>query len=75
MNKIALSNDETNVLLHEHRCPKCNSFDTIFYNPNLLDNRQVQTEFECNDCSLYLILTLKLDSISTYGSMMESVEV
>jgi len=73
MNKVSYSENEKSELLKEHRCPNCKSWDVIFYNPNLLEDNKIQTEFECQECSLYLIITSNLDSISIYGSQFESL--
>ena len=60
MKEIALSNQAISDLLKEHKCPKCGSWDILFYNPNLTDNHQIQIEVECENCTLYVIILAKL---------------
>jgi len=69
MNKeIKLTKQQMVDLLYNHKCPKCGGYDIIFYNPNMLDDDEtVQTEFECNECSLYLILNFGFQKVWRYG--------
>ena len=63
MKEIALSKKEMSDLLEKHTCPKCGSYDIIFYNPNLVDGDKIQTEFECMSCPLYMIIITKLEKL------------
>ena len=65
MKEIALSRKELVDVFKYHKCPSCGSYDIIFYNPNLIDNLGIETEFECQECTMYMTITSKLKIIST----------
>jgi DNA-directed RNA polymerase subunit M/transcription elongation factor TFIIS len=59
MKEITLSKREIYDLLKKHKCPSCGSYDVIFYNPNLMDDDEIQTEFECQNCPCYTVIVSK----------------
>ena len=72
--EIKLTAMQLSDILNAHKCPECGSYDVIFYNPNMLDDgKTIQTEFECDRCSTYLIFNFGLGKVWKYGSQPEAL--